>query len=346
MRTFRTRHIASFTTLALAATLLAACGSEEPTSEATTRDGAGHYPVTIENCGDEVTFEAEPTNVVMLKSAWVPYLDTLGVLDHVSAKAGAYPEGYYDGDTAEQVDGIETLTDRLDASGHLLISKEVVVEREPDLVLGHVDNLGREPLAEVGIPMLEVGGLCPTDPIKPSFDAIYDELEAFGQVVPAQSGGLPGGLGAGPGPGRGGKLFLGRDRRAVGAGLQFGVGAGHRDRVAAHLEHLHVVPAVADADGLFRRAVEVREHLEDRGALRDTGQRDLTVRAAGQRHAAGDHVEPVAEIALRPIDTVGALAHEDRLRHGVEVGTASDEFGGGRAQSDGTHRPWRADLRW
>ena len=182
MRPFRARHIASFTTLALAATLLAACGSEEPTSEATTRDGAGHYPVTIENCGDEVTFEAEPTNVVMLKSAWVPYLDTLGVLDHVSAKAGAYPEGYYDGDTAEQVDGIETLTDRLDASGHLLISKEVVVEREPDLVLGHVDNLGREPLAEVGIPMLEVGGLCPTDPIKPSFDAIYDELEAFGQV--------------------------------------------------------------------------------------------------------------------------------------------------------------------
>ena len=176
------RHAGTVTALTVAAGLLAACGSAEPTSGAPTRADDGHYPVTIENCGDEVTFEAEPRNVVMLKSAWVPYLDALGVLDHVSAKAGAYPEGYYDDDTTAEVAAIESLTDRLDTSGHLLISKEAVVEREPDLVLGHIDNLDRASLGAVGIPMLEVGGLCPKDAPQPSFDEVYAEMRDFGRV--------------------------------------------------------------------------------------------------------------------------------------------------------------------
>lgn len=182
MTTSPLRRAAATAALALSATLLAACGSDEPTEAATTNADDGHYPVTIENCGDEVTFDAEPTNVMLLKSAWVPYLDALGVIDHVSAKAGAYPEGYFDEDTMAQIGEIESLTERLDASGHLLISREAVVEREPDLVLGHVDNLGRESLAEVGIPMLEVGGLCPTDVPDPSFENIYTEMAEFGQV--------------------------------------------------------------------------------------------------------------------------------------------------------------------
>lgn len=169
-------------TAAVTIGLLAACGSEEPTSGATTKADEGHYPLTIENCDAEVTIEAEPTNVVLLKSAWVPYLTELGVLDHVSAKAGAYPEGYYDEETAAEVAGIESLTDRVDSSGHLLISRETVVEREPDLVLGQVDNLERASLEEVGIPMLEVGGLCPEGAPAPSFAAIGDELRDYGQV--------------------------------------------------------------------------------------------------------------------------------------------------------------------
>ncbi len=61
---------------------LTACGSEdddrEPTSAAT-----GSYPVTIENCGAEVTFDKAPERVVLLKSSSVPFLHELGVLDRV-----------------------------------------------------------------------------------------------------------------------------------------------------------------------------------------------------------------------------------------------------------------------
>lgn len=175
-------HRARTIALAGATILLAAACSSSGSTDAETREDDGHYPVTVENCGDEVTIEAEPTNVVMLKSAMVPFLTSVGVLDHVSAKAGAYPEGYFDEDVTEQVEGIESLTDRTDASGHLLISKEAVVEREPDLVLGQTDNLDRESLDEVGIPSLEASGLCTTGLPEPGFQQIYDEIEMYGQV--------------------------------------------------------------------------------------------------------------------------------------------------------------------
>lgn len=168
--------------LAAAVALLTSCGTDEPAGTAATAPDDGHYPLTTTSCGEEVTIEAEPTDVVLLKSAWVPYLDTLGVLDHVTAKAGAYPQGYYDDETNTAVEGIDSLTDRMDSSGHLLISKEAVVAREPDLVLGQVENLDRASLAELGIPLLEVGGLCPTGGPDPSFEAIGTELEELGRV--------------------------------------------------------------------------------------------------------------------------------------------------------------------
>lgn len=175
----RTRAAALLSATALVA---AACGSSSGSSDAETRDGSDHYPVTVENCGDEVTFESEPTDVVMLKSAVVPFLTSVGVLDHVTAKAGAYPDGYFSDDDASRIEEIETLTDRTDSSGHLLISKETVVEREPDLVLGQTDNLNRESLDEVDIPTLEASGLCTKSLPKPGFQQVYDEIEMYGQV--------------------------------------------------------------------------------------------------------------------------------------------------------------------
>lgn len=173
----RTAALVSATAL-----LAAACGSSEGSSDAETRADDGHYPVTVENCGHRVTIESEPTDVVMLKSAMVPFLTSVGVLDHVTAKAGAYPDGYFDSDVARQVADIESLTDRTDASGHLLISKEKVVEREPDLVLGQTDNLDHASLEEVGIPSLEASGLCTKGAPTPGFQQVYDEIEIYGQV--------------------------------------------------------------------------------------------------------------------------------------------------------------------
>ncbi|MGC5051411.1 ABC transporter substrate-binding protein [Micromonospora sp. DT48] len=171
-------RLAVTATVSALALLVAACGgaAEEPTAT-----GPG-YPVTVTNCGAEVTFRSAPERVVLLKSAAVPYLHALGVLDRVTARAGQYPKEYYDAETLAALDRIPLLTDKIDTSGHLQISKEVVISQEPDLVLGEVDSLSRDSLSAVGIPLLEEPAMCPNSTGTPSFDDIYRQLETYGRV--------------------------------------------------------------------------------------------------------------------------------------------------------------------
>ncbi|WP_435743091.1 ABC transporter substrate-binding protein [Nocardioides sp. SYSU DS0663] len=174
-----------------AALLLAACDSGSGAApaagvgagvDAGVDAGAGAYPVTVENCGAEVTFTEAPDRVVLLKSASVPFLHELGVLDRVTARAGQYPAGYYDEGTLAELERIPLLTDRTDTSGHLQISRETVIGQEPDLVLGEVDNLSRASLESVGIPLLEEPGLCAEGLADPGFDDVEDQMITYGRV--------------------------------------------------------------------------------------------------------------------------------------------------------------------
>ncbi|MEU6135557.1 ABC transporter substrate-binding protein [Nocardioides sp. NPDC047086] len=168
-------------TIATAALVLATttgCGTDAAGTGAT----AEGFPVTVENCGAEVTFDAPPERVVMLKSSAVPYLHALGVMDQVVARAGEYPADYYNAETQAELDDIPLLTDEMDTSGHLQISKEIVIAEEPDLVLGEVDNLSRYTLDAVDIDLLEEPAMCPEGVDDPGFDDVYSQLETYGQV--------------------------------------------------------------------------------------------------------------------------------------------------------------------
>jgi iron complex transport system substrate-binding protein len=165
-------------TVALVLATTTACGADAAGDEAI----AEGFPVTIENCGAEVTFDAPPERVVMLKSSAVPYLHALGVMDQVVARAGDYPADYYDTETRAELDDIPLLTDEMDTSGHLQISKEVVIAEEPDLVLGEVDNLSRDTLDAVDIDLLEEPAMCPEGVDDPGFDDVYSQLETYGKV--------------------------------------------------------------------------------------------------------------------------------------------------------------------
>ncbi|WFE29783.1 ABC transporter substrate-binding protein [Solwaraspora sp. WMMD791] len=182
MTPIRTAALAAVSATAL---LGAGCGGAGA-GAGTTAAGDG-YPVTVTNCGVEVTFDAAPERVVLLKSAAVPYLHALGVLDRVTARAGQYPAEYYDTSTLAALDAIPLLTDRTDTSGHLQISKEVVISQQPDLVLGEVDNLSRDTLSAVDIPLLEEPAMCPDNTAVPSFDDIYAQMRTYGKVFDRQS---------------------------------------------------------------------------------------------------------------------------------------------------------------
>lgn len=137
------------------------------------------YPLTIPNCGIEVTLDAPPKRVVLLDSSPVTYLHALGVMDKVVARAGAYPDAYYDDATRAELERIPLLTDKLDSSGHLQISQEVVMAQKPDLVLGSTENLNRETLAASGIPMLEEPAFCPEGIEHPDFAVIGEQLKTY-----------------------------------------------------------------------------------------------------------------------------------------------------------------------
>jgi iron complex transport system substrate-binding protein len=175
------RRTAVLATTLVATVALSSCGLAAGDETADT-DAEGAYPLTVDNCGAEVTFDAAPEQVVLLKSAAVPFLAELDVLDRVTARAGEYPRDYYDDETWAQLQEVPALTGRTDTSGHLQISKEVVIGEEPDLVLGEVDNLSRDTLAAVDIPLLEEPAMCAEGVDGPGFDDVADQLTTYGEV--------------------------------------------------------------------------------------------------------------------------------------------------------------------
>ncbi|MEX5247557.1 UNVERIFIED_CONTAM: ABC transporter substrate-binding protein [Kocuria sp. CPCC 205295] len=175
----RARVLSAAAVLPAAALLLGSC-SQDQASESD--GGGGHYPVTVNSCGEDVTFEQEPERIVLLKSASVPGLHELGVLDRVEAKAGAYPLESYDETTREEVEAIPSLGGDVDSSGHLSVSQEAVMAQEPDVVMGQAENLDASALSSVGIPLLEEPALCPGGIEDPGFDDVYDQLRLYGKV--------------------------------------------------------------------------------------------------------------------------------------------------------------------
>lgn len=161
------------------ALIMTGCAQAGPEESAAKAEG---YPVTATNCGSTYTFNSAPERGVLLKSASVPYLSAIGVLDRMVAKAGQYPREYYDATTLAALDKIPSLTEKTDSSGHLQISKETVLEQQPDLVLGHTETVNNKTLASAKVPLLEVPALCEGHSSKPTFEDIYAELTTYGKI--------------------------------------------------------------------------------------------------------------------------------------------------------------------
>ncbi|MGJ0181860.1 ABC transporter substrate-binding protein [Corynebacterium glyciniphilum] len=137
---------------------------------------------TVDNCGDTVTLDGVPDNVTLLKPAAVSTLSALGVLDHVTHRAGQYPTEYYDDATNAVLDDIPSITDRTDDSGHLQISREEVVASGADLVLGETDTVNRQTLASSDIPLIEEPAFCDAIDGDVTWDDVWDQIRLYGTV--------------------------------------------------------------------------------------------------------------------------------------------------------------------
>jgi len=187
-RRSRTLAAAALGAVPLAALLLSACstgstaspgGSPEPDADA----AASGYPLTIDNCGTEVTFEDAPERVVTVKSSTLELLLALGLEDRIVGTAfsdGPVPDEY-----ADAASGLEVLSDKVP-------SQEVTLAAEPDLVFaGWESNLtaegagDRATLSQLGVATYVAPAACKGEGYMPNpltFDEVFREFEEAGAI--------------------------------------------------------------------------------------------------------------------------------------------------------------------
>lgn len=164
-----------------------------PTTEAAPAETAGAYPHTFSNCGLDVTVDAAPERIVIMNSAPVTMLDSLGLMDRVTHRAGKYPEAYYSDELNAKIAKIPALTSQTDSSGHLVISLETVLETEPDIVFAsESETISRKALADAGITLFTNPSFCKghgegeaaveyETPLA-KYSNIYDTINTYGGI--------------------------------------------------------------------------------------------------------------------------------------------------------------------
>ncbi|WP_030150636.1 putative F420-0 ABC transporter substrate-binding protein [Oerskovia turbata] len=145
------------------------------------------YPLTLDNCGFDVTFDAAPRQVVTIKSSTTEMMLALGLGDRLVGTA------FPDGPVAEQWAGAATdlpavatpLSDKVPGA-------EAVLTLAPDLVYaGWESNLtaegagDRTTLQQLGVQTYVSPSACKAEAYKPNpltFDDVFAEITAAGEI--------------------------------------------------------------------------------------------------------------------------------------------------------------------
>lgn len=179
---------------AVAALALAACSTgDDPAADAAppgtpaAGSGAGApYPLTLDNCGTEVTIDAAPERVVTIKSSTAETMLALGLGDRVVGAAfldGPVPDWL--ADDAQGTAVAEPFSDEVPGT-------EAVLELEPDLVYAgwesnvSADGVGdRETLASLRVNTYVAPAACKDPAYMPdplTFEDVWAETREVGEI--------------------------------------------------------------------------------------------------------------------------------------------------------------------
>ncbi|NUU18762.1 putative F420-0 ABC transporter substrate-binding protein [Cellulomonas humilata] len=177
----RTRLVVLATTAALA---LAACSAQStPDAPATPTASATFTPVTLDNCGTEVTIDAPPTKVVTIKSTATELLLALGLQDVMIGTA--FADGPVPADYAAAYEAIPVVSDKVPG-------QEALLALGPDFVYGgwesnfSADGAGeRTALHDLGIGTYVSPAACKEEGYMPdplTFDEVADEIREVAAI--------------------------------------------------------------------------------------------------------------------------------------------------------------------
>ncbi|MER6622047.1 ABC transporter substrate-binding protein [Streptomyces sp. NPDC000931] len=167
------------------------CGASVPSEEGKgdgARASGGHYPVTVENCGERRTFESAPRRVVTNDVGITEIMFALGLADHMAGYV--MPDDKGDLSKVPWKDGYRKTTwlskDR--------INKELVLDARADLVFagwnyGFDEGEGFTPAAlrRLGVDSYLLSESCRNGRgkargVMPPLDALYTDLRNLGKV--------------------------------------------------------------------------------------------------------------------------------------------------------------------
>lgn len=177
---WRHRRPALFVGLGAASLLLSACGGSTDASTAQDESAAGDYPVTVDDCAGQKTFDAQPQNILTIGTAAISLLDAAGASDMVTARTGEFGAGLPDGLATPPEDA--EIVDPSDPTA------ESIIGAGPDVVYGYgLFNAKPEALDQAGIPLLTVAGECGHDATAGeskgiSFTTVTDDIRRLGTV--------------------------------------------------------------------------------------------------------------------------------------------------------------------
>lgn len=188
-----TRHRirAAAVAAASAGLLLAGCSASAPPAGGTASPPGGGtgttYPLTIDNCGEELVIPSEPARVLTLGGSAIALLDAAGASDRITARAGEFGAGLPEGLSVPPT-GAEII-DPADPS------IEVIVGAEPDIIVGYgLFAASEEDVAAAGIPNVIVAGDCNhvgerTD--RTDFETIFGDIARYGQIFDTRAAAEP-----------------------------------------------------------------------------------------------------------------------------------------------------------
>ncbi|MGH8933589.1 MAG: ABC transporter substrate-binding protein [Egibacteraceae bacterium] len=173
---------------ALVALALGACGSPAEGAESEDSAASAGFPMTVETCGREVTFEERPEKVMIAGTEAPSLLWAAGAADQVDVMSYtlepaplAVPDGTY-----ADVPRIEPVDKEP--------SKEVIFGEDPDVILSYgLFSAPWQDLEAAGITEYVLQGQCdgtmqdgPVLDTEGSFEQIYRDIEFFGRLFGTQ----------------------------------------------------------------------------------------------------------------------------------------------------------------
>jgi iron complex transport system substrate-binding protein len=178
----------------LAVAVLAACGSGSGSGATPADSGSSaaatetaFTPVTLDNCGTEVTVDTPPERVVAIKSTSIEMLLALGLGDRLVGTA--FSDGPVPDDQADAYDAIPVLSDKVPG-------QEALLEVQPDFVYAgwesnfSADGAGeRATLQGLGIGTYVSPAACKEEGYMPdplTFDGLFDEIREIASVFGVQ----------------------------------------------------------------------------------------------------------------------------------------------------------------